>query len=520
MGLPSFLVKAALALNPYINLYNYRTGALQQVPLTVGQPATYPDQKINSYIKAYSDNASVFTIVSTIASKFGYIPRYVYKIEDKESSIEYQKYISRKAIDTMRAKKLFKKAYSKNNKVKKTIKSVGEQEVDNPLSDLLNNPNNQYGQDSFFELTDIYYELTGEAFIWLDRGTQFKVDNSGELTETDSVIGPARLRLPIERMWVLPSQFMAITVDRSTYMGEILNYIFIRNGEQLYIPKEDIIHWKTPNPNYDAFNFTHLRGLSPLSAGRKLYTGDDAAMDAMVAMQQNDGAKGVLSNETFDRLTPIQKSAAEGAIDNKVNNRALKGAVAMLPGKWTYSYMGQNAVDMDLLASQDKMFARICNLYRLNPNFFLSGQTFDNLSQARKDFITQTILPRACSNRDELNRMLLKAFNLDEKQYTIDIDISELPEMQEDMQKQVQALSLAWWFSANQRLEMMGEEASPDPNMDKIWIPNNLTLMDDAAIPTPTLDGYTGNEVQDPGNGLSGGTVDQAKHPGGNGGKD
>ena len=151
------------------------------------------------------------------------------------------------------------------------------------------------------------------------------------------------------------------------------------------------------------------------------------------------------------------------------------------------------------------MFSRLCNLYRLNPNFFLSGQTFDNLSQARKDFITQTILPRACSNRDELNRMLLKAFNLDEKTFTIDIDISELPEMQEDMQKQVQALSLAWWFSANQRLEMMGEEASTDPNMDKIWIPNNLTLMDDAAIPAPTLDGYTGSSLPNATDGLQAG---------------
>lgn len=462
------------ALSPLINLYNYRSGVQQQVSLNVGLPAVYPKSETITYINAYCNNASVYTVINTIAKKFGYIPRYVYQIKDKPAAQAYSKYIKQKDFNLSKAIKLRKKAYE-------------EQVVDNKLSQLLKHPNPQQGQDDFFTLCDIYYDSTGECFIWLNRGELQQVNEFGEL---EDVVGDARLKKPIIEMWVLPSQFMAINVDRNDMMGEILNYIFIKNGTQMYIPKEDIIHWKTGNPQYDAFNYTHLRGLSPLQPGKKLLTGDNAAMDAMTAMYQNGGSKGIAFEKSGKQLTRVQISALDDALDSKVNNRSMKGAVVQTPGDWGYIDLAVNAVDMDLMEGQDKMRDYFCNLYQMNPNLLKSGQTFDNLEQARKDFITQTVLPRACSQRDELNRGLLMAFGFTEDSFSIDVDVTNLPELQDDMGKQVTSLNTAWWLTGNEKRQEMNEESLPDENMDKIVLPTTMGLLDDIGVDTSAMNTY------------------------------
>lgn len=490
------------AISPLINLYNYRSGLIQQVPLTVGQPAVYPTVETMTWIKAYKENASVYTVVTAIAQKFGYMPRYVYEIVDDDAADEYKRITRRPGFDVKSAKKLKKKAYKPFRK-----KSYSEQIIDSPLSDLLNKPNERDGQDSFFMKVDISYDLTGEAFVWLNRGLL-----------SDGVEGDARLKMPILEMWVLPSQFMAVNVDRQDYVGEILSYIFIKSGIQYAIPKEDIIHWVRPNPDYDSYNYAHLRGLSPLAPGRKLFTADDAAMDALVAMHQNGGTKGVLTNPGNTKLTWEQSSKLDDVIDTKINNRSLRGAVVQVPGDWNYLDMSMNAVDMDLLESQDKMLERICNLYGINPNFFVSGATFDNLSQARKDFVTQTVLPRACSFRDEFNRMVLMAFNYDPKMITTDIDVSSLPELQEDMQKMVTALNQAWWFTGNEKRVEMNEEEMDDPNMDKIIIGSNMILLDDIAPDMSAINTYLPNgNKPNPGEGDDSGSGGQTVSVDGNG---
>src|SRR5579864_6783212 len=137
-------------------------------------------------------------------------------------------------------------------------------------------------------------------------------------------------------MWPLPSQYMTIVVDRKYLFGDVINYVMYDSGQPIYFAKEDIIHWRDPNPRYDSYNFTHYYGLSPLEPGMQLITQDRAGRDAMVAMYQNGGARGVLYNTDYTNLNPMQVSAAKSAIDTKINNRAQKSAVAMLPGTWGY----------------------------------------------------------------------------------------------------------------------------------------------------------------------------------------
>lgn len=433
-------------------------------PVIFGGPAVYPDPNLLRFVQSgYSANATVYTIISMTSRKFGSIPRYVYKIDDPKASRQFKALLKSGSFTLKQVKEYEKKAYD-------------EDVIDNPMSELLNRPNPQMGQDFFYESICMFYMLCGESFIWLNRG------DISDMTDDQADKEP-----PLE-MYVIPPQYVEVIPDPQDVWG-VVGYYFVQSGIRRFMRAQDVIHWRKPNPNFDAVTRVHMRGFSPLNAGNKLVTQDDSATDASVAMQQNDGAKGVLYNETMDNLDAVQKSQVESTINRKINNRDIKGAIATLQGKWGYLDIGQTSVDMELVASQDAVFNKICNLYGVNPMMFAVNSTYENIQQARKDLITTLVAPMCCSLRDEMNRVLLPAFGLG-KDFTHDIDVTQLPELQNDMSLLITSLSQAWWLTPNQRLAAMNEDDSDDPDMDKIWIPNTLTLMEDAGM-TDTLNSFT-----------------------------
>lgn len=442
---------------------------------------------MHTYIRAFSDNATVFTIIDLMAKKFGFIPRYLYRVEDEKAS--KQEKLERKANQRryQRAVKYYDPNTSKKQLKELIFKAYQDDVVDNsPLSILLNRPNEYQGQDSYYTLLYAFKKATGNSFEWLNRG------------DNDLVTGNARYKLPILERHILPPDQTFIVIDRSYKFGLVQGYQYYQGGMPIFIPKEDVIHWKSPNPIFDTYNFSHLYGMSPLKPGRKLITQDDAQVDSAVAMFQNGGARGVLYNETMDNLTPEQVSASDSAIDTKINNRAMKSAVAMLPGKWGYLYTGLNAVDSDLIDAQDKTFQRIANLLGANPQLWETKTTFNNVAQARKDLITNAILPDAASYRDEENRVLLQAFGYTQSQYCIDIDVTDLPELQDDMVLLTTRVMSNWALTPNQKLEELGYDKSPDPDMDLVYIPTTFTLLEDAAVSTASLDPNSGSDPTDP----------------------
>lgn len=428
-------------------------------PVIVGGPAVYADPNALRFIQqGYSGNATVFTIISNVSRKFGSIPRYVYKVNDKKSLRAYRQFLKQGRFTLAKIAELEKKSFDE------TVID------DTPLARLLAQPNEAQGQDSFFELCCTYYMLIGESFIWLNRGDiDGMTDDQADKQE------------PME-MFVIPPQYVELIPDPADVWG-VVGYYFVVNGQRVFLRKNDVIHWRKPNPNFDALTRTHLRGFAPLNAGNKLVTQDDSATDAAVAMHQNDGAKGVLFNKTFDNLDPVQKSQVENVINRKVNNRDIKGAIATLQGEWGFLDLSMSSVDMELVEGQQANFVRMCNLWGINPMMFLADSTYQNIQQARKDLITNLVLPMCCSLRDEMNRTLLPAFGLTPQSVTHDVDVTQLPELQNDMADLVNSLSLAWWMTPNQRLAAQNEEPSDDPDMDKIWISNTLVLMEDAAMP-------------------------------------
>jgi HK97 family phage portal protein len=254
-------------------------------------------------------------------------------------------------------------------------------------------------------------------------------------------------------------------------------------GKFIPIAKTDIIHWKTFNPNFDAVDRSHLRGFNPLIPLKRRLQQDNDAMEAAVAMFQNGGAKGVLTNETLDNLTPEQAGQLRSVIDNKVNNAAMKAAVATLQGKWDYLDIGKDSVDMQLLDSQDKTMERIAMALGVDPDILVPGQSFSNKEWAQKKFVTDLIMPMCNSLRDELNRGLVTSFK--SREY-LDFDFSAIPELQDDYSKMSTVYNGMFdrgAITGNEYRQLLGFEPTTEQMHSKYLITGNYGLIEDIDVP-------------------------------------
>lgn len=366
-------------------------------------------------------------------------------------------------------------AYSTNDTVYSIIKTLGRKAAsvpievyandteieENELTKLLKRPNPSIGGDAFFEGVFSWYALKGEAIIWLNRGG---IEN-GKVLE----------------MYLLPPDNMTAVADDQDLYG-IKAWIFEANGKKIVIPKEDILHWKTFNPSFDAYEGSHLRGFNPLRSAAKRLQQDNDGMDAAVAMFQNGGAKGVLFNRDFANLTAEQQSQLKGVIDRKVNNAEMKAAVATLQGEWGYLDLGLTGVDMQLLASQELSMKRLCAVFGVPYELFQSDTTFANKEMAMKSFLVNTIIPYCKSFADELNRIVVPAFG----RFKIEFDFSSVHELQTDQAKMstiYNAMFDRGALTINEYRELMGFDETTDPAHNKFYITGTYVPMSDLQLP-------------------------------------
>ncbi|MGN6436865.1 MAG: phage portal protein [Agriterribacter sp.] len=413
------------------------------------------------YVKdGFNTNADVFSIVSLAARKFGQVPWYVYKVK-KGKTKELNSYKTFSANNRNPAR------YGEMISLRK--KAIEDSIVENDLSELLIKPNRNQGQDSFFETLYGYKLLTGEGNIWKNRGNDRGVGKVVELNH-------------------IPKKFLEIK-GRMNDAYQIDGWRIEMGAFRKDIVPQDLIMWKFPCYLFDPATKLHLRGQPPLLSMRyDLEAGNENAKNKL-KMNKSQGSRGLLYDATegplaMKLLTPEQQSVVQRAIDKKINSNDVASSIAFLQGKWGYHALGLDAQQLKMIEQGRLNTQTLCAGFNVPYEFFNPETTFANKEQAAKHFLYNHIAPAVYSLRDELNRSLLKDFGLLEGQYIIEPDISGLPEAMEDLQKQVTMLSAAWWLTPNQKLEKMGEDKSPDANMDKIYIPSSLRTLEDANVVT------------------------------------
>lgn len=407
-----------------------------QSTYAVNYKATFKNADDEQFIDyGYLTNADLYSIVQMDARKFSSIPVNTYKVKATEEKAyrRYKRY----------------KGYMGGPTIKMQRKALEEIEENNDISRLLQKPNPSQGADSFWMTVRGFTLLTGETFIWKQREGE---DNMGKVVA----------------LWVLPTQYMTV-VGSNESLFTVDHYIFSPPGSaDMVIPKTDVIHWKGWTPLFDTYNREQLRATSPIKALFRTLTASNEADDAMVAMYQNGGAKGVMYNETLDTLAPDQQGQLKAVIDKKINNKAVKASVAAIQGKWGYLDLGMSSVDMQLLDSKKVSRKQFADALGVPFDLVEGDKTYANREQAMKDWVSNSIYPAWKSLCDELNRALVPEFGVDAARIVIDVDISMLPEMQDDMEKLTKIAADSWWITVEQKQVLTGNE--PDPAMKGVYV--------------------------------------------------
>lgn len=405
-----------------------------------GNPVYMPDD-VEAYIQdGYLFNPNVYSIVSLIAQKAGTIPWFVYNIKDKKALRLY-------------------KAGGPENTVQKALlrhKAI-EPLKDHELMSLFERPNPLQGWSEFMEQSVGFKLVTGETFVHAIGPTGGV--NAGRVKE----------------MWIYPTQLIDIIYgDR---FNPIRGYRY-KVDQSIEIPAEEIIHLKYWSPEY--LHGAMLHGVSPIRAGRRALSKSNAAYDAGTAAMQNSGMYGFISGRKdstgFGALTEDQAIALQERMD-KYTQAKNRGRVPITSADLQWNQMAMSPVDLALIESEKMDLRTLCNIYHVPSELFndAANKTYSNTTEASRAIWVNAVIPALTQFRDSFNSYISRTYG---NEIYIDFDTSVVPELQDDLAMQVNALQNAWWITPQERRQVMQWDPSPIPEMEMMWIPAGLQPMD------------------------------------------
>jgi HK97 family phage portal protein len=272
-----------------------------------------------------------------------------------------------------------------------------------PTIELLKRPNPFMSGYEFWELTVNHLYLSGNAY-WFKMRTG---------------------RNKIKEIWPLRPDRLRVVPDAENF---IKGYIYNLDGQNHFIKKEDILHFKLCNPTNE------FVGMSPLRPAVRQIATDNDATDFSKVMLQNGGVpSGILripeplSREARDRIKSQWKQAYGGSG---------RGEIAVLEGDTSFE---QISLDMQSLAFADLRNiseSRILMCLGVPPILIgakvgLDRATYANYKEARASFWEETIsaLQRRLTAKLETDK------DLNPRGRRFHFDISKVPAMSEQRQQ-------------------------------------------------------------------------------------
>lgn len=400
--------------------------------------AIYPNWQVMENVDTYTTVDDVYSIISLLSETAARIPMYGYEIVNQVSMKNYKKFGGQQ---TLHGKYYRSKA----------------------MQDLPDNDKFVQFLDSItYEDRIMYYSIlyiTGELFLY---------KNIVEL-------GPNKGKVTLS---VLNNQNIQVIVS-DTFPQYVIGYRYTDMNYTGDFTKDEVLHIKYFNPTIT--NGQQWRGLSPLQVLSKRLTRLNAGMDASVAQVQNGGVPGIVYEKSDYSIESLgQRKNDFATYLRKAEN---KGAPYFAAGEMGYIELGLSLADMNVLELQGIDFTKLCNAYKI-PEVLLNNHkasTDNNVNWAEKRLYTNSILPNIYLLRDALVNQIAPLFGTDKKR-TIEIDLSEIPSLHEDLKKQADALDAMWWVTPNEKRDIMQFESIPDPLMDQILISNNKMLLSDLGM--------------------------------------
>lgn len=442
-------LKAALPTGP-VNPYG--VGQFIEVNGTI----TWIKDRLSAYVTdGYQANDIVYAAVMLVMDKVRCAPWSLYKVVDEGSLKKYQAIMASQfeTKDWAEARRLRKKALepltSYNTRTGK-------------LNDLLKWPN------EYCTFSDLVAD-----------GAGFKMITGNEMLWANLLDAGANNGVPYELMNT-PAQYMAIKATRG-WPQRVVGYQ-MNNGDLKQFTKEEILHVKFWNPEYDA-NGAGLYGMSPLKAGSRTVTRNNAAKKAGSVQLDNNGAAGIVYVD--DPLVPAtgrdqQRDVVKRGWAKEHTGADNYGKLAFSGYKMGYVSVGNTLKDMALTEIEDLDLRRIFNLWGIPSQLGNDpdNKSYNNQKEAEKALTTRCALPHLVSKRDHLNRKLQTDWGFKGVNVYADFDMSVYPELQEDQKEKWEWVSKLIVPEAY-KLEMMGLDVPDELPKDLILVDGNrITLSD------------------------------------------
>jgi HK97 family phage portal protein len=389
-----------------------------------------PDyNSFTDYIRyAYALNPAIYTAVNRRSSAAKSLQWIVYRVKNQQKHRQY--------------KMLGLKEFNLKHAIQ--LKGESMEEIDGtPLNKLLDRPNKYQSFAQIVEALMIYRDVTGNAYL-------YKAKN-------DVTREPLSLH-------ILPGDKTKIVAG--TYMEPIKGYILDQLTKDILLP-ENIIHWKYMNPEWNP-DGSHLYGMPPLKPLINVIKADNAALLAQMFAFQNEGVKGILTGTSDDNIE-FDRDQAKLLIEKFEKNYGPKnrGKVTFNRAPLNYVKIGETPVDMGMLDARRLNKEDIANVFRIHPALITSdASTLNNMTNAIKSLVTQSVLPDINDFRELLNSQLVPDFG---EGYYIDYDLMAIPELQEDLEKLARTLSSMDWVTLNEKRTATQYDKYNDPAADLIY---------------------------------------------------
>lgn len=404
--------------------------------------------------EGYIDNEIIYSVINVILRKAKVAPIVANRIKNGKRYVKYTQY---KGYATDQAQA------TANIEKRKALDEVENHE----LLDLLDKPNSYQSGVEFIEALFGFRKLLGEAFIW---GLRIGDDspNAGKYSE----------------LHVLPSHLVEI-VWSGDVNDPIAGYKFSVGDYQVQLDKDDVLHWKSWNPQWD-MNGSHLRGLSPLRPGRKTLTRNNSNIELQTRGFQNGGRVTLLSKDGEGKLPTEVLSAVQAKVEEWMmphNNRATiatNGSLKATP-------IGDTPADLQMIESYGADRSAMCALFGVDPILLgdKSRSSYNNQEQAYKALVTNVVVP-------DLNELAMKLTNWLCPRYdgvdVLEFDTSVYPELQPDLKLMKEVFADTWQVTGNEFRWAIGWDEDPDPNMNRHIIGTGKMFLDDMAMDGPIDD--------------------------------
>lgn len=422
----------------------------------LGGGSTKYDNNNKTYLeKGYNLNPDVYAIVNKQAVKTVSVPYYVKKVNDKKAFSEYTQF------------KLATKGDVSFNQFVKQIKLQTKAFSDETLPFPLENPNPTQTWSDIFALCKTYLKLTGNVYIY------FVAPEDGMNKGTPMLV------------YVLPSHLVEIVLKKGANMlndeSPIEKYMLVEGNSYAEFQAENIIHIKYANPNFDMLG-SHLYGHSPVKAALRNINSQNSGIDNNIKMMQNAGAYGFL----FGKGNPLTQPQADSLKEKLIeldNDSSRLGKIGASSAEIGFQRIALTTDELRPFEYMQWDRNTICNVLNY-PKELLGEKTGGSLSSndsqdARKELITNDIQPDLILIQEALNKNFIKRFKGYENA-VIEWDVSELPEMQEDMAKMIEWLDKLP-MTPNEMRTAFKYETLTDDGMDIVWINSGKIRVDDVS---------------------------------------